>query len=87
MEAVLIAACIYAPASHYDKGKCTIHLIQGILDGIDTRNIVICSLLLDKMRQNLSIGRRLKKASLVFQFIPQLTVIHYASIIGHCKIT
>jgi hypothetical protein len=83
METILVAACIDTTASHYDKGERTIKLVESILDCIDTREILVNTLLLDKVSKNLSIGRGLEKASLVFKLRTELVIIDYLSVV--CK--
>jgi hypothetical protein len=86
MEAILVAASIDTTACHYNKGERTIKLVESILDCIDTREILVNALLLDKMSKNLSIGRRLEKASLVFKLSTKLVIINYLTVVCQSEI-
>ena len=55
METVLVTAGIDAAAGHNHECKCTVDLVQGILYGIYTRQILVYTLLLDQMGKHFSI--------------------------------
>ena len=55
METIFITACIHAASCHHNKCKCTVNLVESILDCIDTWLGSVYALLLDEVSQNLSI--------------------------------
>ena len=55
METIFVAARIYTTACHHDKRKGSVNLVKRILDRIDARQVLVHTLLLDQMGQNLSI--------------------------------
>ena len=87
MESILVTACINTTACHHHKGECTIKHVEGILQRVYTRKMLVSSLLLDKVGKNLGIRRRLEQASLVFKFLTELMVIHDLTVVGHRKVT
>ena len=54
---------------------------------MDSRQLPIDTLLLDKMRKHLGIRIRLEKASSVLKLLTQLSVVHDLTIVGQREIT
>ena len=85
-ETVFVTAGIYPVPGHDDECESPLDHIESLHYREYPRLAAVHSILLDKMRKNLAVRRRLEKASPVLQIFSQLRGIHDIAVVGQGEI-